>query len=498
MKPSSTIAILALLLVVLLAPGRGGAADWVQSMVWIEATATHYSHYQPWSSSIQTVLKNGLVVEDGKVLTTAEGLGNATLLRVRGEGEGRWRLASIDWIDPHANLALLSAGSAEAGSAPPPAPLARQVPDRGPVRIWHFLEGRAVSGPGTVRRVHVAREPQRVVRHMMLDVASEADPGAADPDRGSGDGELAAASQIVTAGNEVIGLGASHDGKLLAVIPAPFIAGVLERKGRDPGAALARYPFAWQGTQNPATTAYLGLPGPPRGVVVNAVPALSPFAGHLRPRDLILSIDAFEIESDGTYRDPSYGYLPFANLSTRGKFAGDRSVFEIWRDGKRLSIALPLPPARYSDALVPDRVFDRRPEYLVAGGLVFQPLTADYLRSWGEEWRKTAPFRLRYYLHEPSRPERRHLVVLSQVLPDPVNRGYRNFAFRVVDRINGEPIASLPDIEAALQHPQEGFHVIELRPDYGESRLVLDSAGLDEATRRVTRKYGLPSAQVLH
>ena len=156
------------------------------------------------------------------------------------------------------------------------------------------------------------------------------------------------------------------------------------------------------------------------------------------------------------------------------------------------------PPARYADALVPDRDIERSPQYAVVGGLVFQPLTADYLRSWGEEWRKSAPFRLRYYLHQSPRPERRHLVVLSQVLPDPFNAGYRDFAFRIVDRVNGHTVAGLRDLESALQGPREGFHVIELLPERGPTRLVLDSAGLDEATQRVVRKYGLPAARVIH
>ena len=392
------------LLAVLFAIGRADAADWTQSVVWIEATSVRHSHYQPWSRSSRTVFKNGLVVEDGKVLTTAAGLDNATLLRVRREGTEGWRLARVDWIDPYANLALLSAGEAETWPAVSAASLARRAPDRGPVRIWRFVDGRVVSGPGTVRRVHVPDDPQRIVRHIMLEVASELGPDTMEPDSGSANAAAAAGSQIVAAGEEVIGLCAGHDGKMLAVIPAPFIAGVLERKRHDRQASLAWYPFSWQSTQNPATNAYLGLAGSPRGVVVSALPALSPFSELLRPRDLLLSIDGFEIESDGNYLDPSYGYLPFGNLSTRGKFAGDLSTFEVWRDGKTLSVTLPLPPARYSDALVPDRVFDRSPEYLVAGGLVFQPLTTDYLRSWGEEWRRTAPFRLRYYLRQSPAP----------------------------------------------------------------------------------------------
>ena len=492
------LAILAAVLAACCTTGPVYAADWKQSMVWIEATAVRYSHYQPWSSTSRTLRKNGLAVEEGKVLTTAEGLENSTLLRMRRGGEGGWRLAEVDWIDPYANLAVLSAAEDEPWPATPAAPLARRVPRSGPVEIWHFLDGRVVSAPGTLRRVHAPLDPKRIVQHLMLEVSSEA--GSLSENAGSDEQDAGdeGASQIVVSGNEVIGLGTGHDEKLLSVIPAPLVAGILARKRRDPQTTLAWFPFSWQDTQHPATTAYLGLTGDARGIVVSAVPALSPFAEHLRPRDIVLSIDAFRIESDGSYLDPAYGYLPFGNLSTRGKFAGDSSVFEIWRDGRTVSVTLTLPPASYADALVPDRVFDRSPEYVVAGGLVFQPLTADYLRSWGEEWRSSSPFRLRHYLKASPGPERRHLVMLSQVLPDPFNLGYRDFVFRIVDRVNGHTVASLRDLEAALQSPQEGFHIVELLPERGPTRLVLDGAGLHEATERVLQRYGLPAARVVH
>ena len=125
-----------------------------------------------------------------------------------------------------------------------------------------------------------------------------------------------------------------------------------------------------------------------------------------------------------------------------------------------------------------------------SGGLVFQPFTADYLRSWGAEWRKSSPFRLRHYLRESPLPGRRHLVMLSQVLPDPFNTGYRDFAFRIVDRVNGQSIASLRDLEAALESPRDGFHVVELLPDRGPSRIVAGQRGTrrgDAAHRRQVR-----------
>ena len=69
-----------------------------------------------------------------------------------------------------------------------------------------------------------------------------------------------------------------------------------------------------------------------------------------------------------------------------------------------------LPKAEYSDELVPNQTFDQAPQYVLAGGFVFVPLTNDYLRSWGSGLAcQHAPFRLFYYNMDkvtPDHPER--------------------------------------------------------------------------------------------
>src|SRR5439155_20366771 len=61
--------------------------------------------------------------------------------------------------------------------------------------------------------------------------------------------------------------------------------------------------------------------------------------------------------------------------------------------------------------------FEQEPEYLITGGLVFQPLTKNFLRSWGQDWERRAPFRLAYFRNQDPTPERPAIVILSQVMP---------------------------------------------------------------------------------
>src|SRR5439155_19875834 len=139
------------------------------------------------------------------------------------------------------------------------------------------------------------------------------------------------------------------------------------------------------------------------------------------------------------------------NLATRKKWAGDALKLKIWRDGAEQQIIYRLPKADYKSKLVPDAVYDQEPEYLIVGGLVFQPLTDAFLQSWGGDWKRRAPFRLFYYNNQNPTRERPALVLLSQVLPDIYNLGYQDLKYLVLDEVNGQKISRLPELKEALQ-----------------------------------------------
>jgi hypothetical protein len=153
-----------------------------------------------------------------------------------------------------------------------------------------------------------------------------------------------------------------------------------------------------------------------------------------------------------------------------------------------------LPKLDYSVKLLAEQTFDQAPEYLIAGGLVFQPLNIPLLRGFGEDWKRRAPFRLAHYAGEPPSPERSALVALTSVLPDPYVLGYQDARLLVVDTINGRKISRVADVQAALQQPQDGFHTIEFLRGDNLRRIVLDAAQMDAATKRILERYRIPAA----
>jgi hypothetical protein len=186
------------------------------------------------------------------------------------------------------------------------------------------------------------------------------------------------------------------------------------------------------------------------------------------------------------------------NLATRRKWAGDPVKLKIWREGRPMEVTCVLPRIEAASKLVPEAPYDKPPEYLIVGGLVFQPLTKNLLRGWGQDWERRAPFRLAYFRGEEATPERPSVVVLSQVLPDIYTLGYQDARNLVLERVNGRKISRLDDILVALREPRNGFHEFEFLKGESLQRIVLDAATLNAATQRVLERYGIEADRVVH
>jgi hypothetical protein len=197
----------------------------------------------------------------------------------------------------------------------------------------------------------------------------------------------------------------------------------------------------------------------------------------------------------GDYTDPEFGSLTLENLSTRGKWAGDDVKIKLWRDGKPLDVIYRLPGYDFKNALVPLAVHDQPPDYLIVGGLVFQPLTTPYLQRWGNDWQRNAPFRLNHYRSDEATKAKPSLVILSQVLPDRFNIGYQEYRSFVVDQVNGQRVTSLTELQAALKQPRDNFHVIDFVPNESIQRVVLAAGDAErEATQRILKRFGITDA----
>lgn len=470
----------AILLCFLVGLSSAQAFDPEESLIEIEITKKNYDYKIPWVSRNGQTSKNGILIGENQILTTADGFSGQYLCRITKGGESRQYNAQIKWIDYYANVAMLDVSDPEFWEGMSSVELADSIPQTGELQIYRWRSGRIEERAAEIIRLYNGTSKLSYLSHLKLSVSSEIN--------------SAGWAEVVFDGDQLVGLTESANSEnRLTILPAPFIAGVIDRRSREDNPGLGAFDFEWMYAKNPALTQSKGFEQSDLGVVVTEVGGKRLADNTLEVGDLILAIDGFEIDSEGKYLDPDYGRLSLSGLATRAHAAGEEIPMTIWRDGSKQEIKYTLPQAQFDKSLVPGQRYDAPPQYLVAGGLLFQPVNGPLMRALG----KNKPLLLDYYSALSSVNDREGLVLLSAVLPDDYNRGYEDIRYILVDTINGQSIHNLQDIQNALEQVDGEFHRIEFMPDEMLQQIVLDAKTMPEATQRILEHYRIPAGSVL-
>jgi hypothetical protein len=160
----------------------------------------------------------------------------------------------------------------------------------------------------------------------------------------------------------------------------------------------------------------------------------------------------------------------------------------VWRNGSELSVVVRLRPPSY---LVPEDRYDVKPTYYVFGGLLFVPLTRNYLMTWTDPWWQNAPRDLVVTYEQGLRlPDYVEPVVLQKVLADRVNQGYHEYESLLVRKVQGEPIRSLRHLVRLVEGSDTPFVTFEL---VDGRQLVVDRALAVERHDAILARFGIPT-----
>lgn len=449
------------------------------SLVEIEVTKKIFDYRTPWFTRNQQVRKNGILIGVNQILTTADGLSGQYLCRIKKGGVSRQYTAEVLWVDYYANVAILDVPEATFWEGMEPVKLAKTVPQVGELQIYRWRAGRIEERAAEIVRLYSGISKMSYVQHLVLTVASTI--------------KSAGWAEVVFDGDQLVGLTAAAGKDTLSILPTQFIAKVIESHSQAENPGLGFFDFKYIRAKNPALLASKGLELRDVGVVVTEVGGKGLSKEGLEVGDVILEIDGFEIDSEGKYIDPDYGRLSLGSLATRAHAAGEQIPFKIWRDGEAYEVNYVLPGANFDKDVIPERRYDAPPQYLIAGGLVFQPLNGPLLDSLG----KNAPVLIEYYGQKKGDDGREGLVVLSGVLPDDFNLGYEGLRYLLLDEINGQKINKLDDVVVALEKPDGEFHRVQFMSDERVIHMVLDAAEMEAATNRILQNYRIPSVSQL-
>jgi S1-C subfamily serine protease len=460
------------------------AAPIAESLVRIEATSQEPDYKTPWSpGEVVSGVGAGFVIGGDRIMTNAHVVSNARFLAVSKEGDPKPYTARVLHIAHDCDLALLKVDDVEFFNGTTPLEFGGLPEIESFVSVYGYpIGGKRLS----VTRGIVSRIDFQTYSHSGMDshLAIQID-AAINP--GNSGGPVMQNGKVV--GVAFQGYSGDVAQNVGYMIPVP----VIERFMKDvEDGKYDRYidlAISYQNLFNPAARRVLGLEDKDSGVMVGAVYGGGSSDGILRPGDVLLQIDGYPIASDGSIRLQN-GVVPLTEVVER-KFRGEKVKLVILRDRKKQTVQVPLDdPWPFT---LQSNAYDEKPRYVIYGGLVFQPVDRNFLRDHGPS-NQRLNYSFDFFVEDGIYRDHDELVVLSNILPDPINSCANDFRYSLIKKINGRPIRSLRDVAEAFAKPED-FYVIKTA-DVGPP-IVLERKAVEAARENIRTRYGIVSEQNL-
>ena len=430
------------------------------SVVRINSTQQSWNPWQPWEKNPPRKRRAlAAIVGPQRVLTTSELVADATYLEFESADGTRFAQAKVIAVDYEANLALLGPASEEKGDAL----FAGTVPFviTTPPKIGNTLEilqlednSLTLLTPGILQSIDVAAN--FLPGHSFLTYMVKA----------SMQNAASSYSLPVLCGGKLAGVLISYDVKdqLCNVASTDIVARFLKMASDGTYAGFPSLGVTIARTEDASLRQWLKLTDDQGGLYIHSVRkgGAGGTAG-LKPGDVLLAVDGQAIDRRGYYAHPNYGKLSWGHLIRGERSTGDSVVLSVLREGKPLELKAVLTREEESTRLVPSHQFDRAPNYLLKGGLVFQELTRPILEGFGEDWPSRAPLDLLDAYENPEKYEASmdRVVFLSGVIPTPATVGYERLRNLIVHKVNGKEIKNMKTLIAAFEGNSDELHSIE-------------------------------------
>ncbi len=455
-----------------------------KSLVRITATSVEPDYRAPWNAgALQRGVGAGFVISGNRIMTNAHVVANSRYVTVERDGDPNKYPATVQFIANDCDLALITVSAPDFFKNMIPLKFGDIPALESTVSAYGYPIGgeRMSVTTGIVSRVDFQLYTHSSVdQHLAIQISAQINPG------NSGgpvmqDGKVAGVAFQGYSGDVAQGVA--------YMIPTPVINRFLKDIGNGHYDEYPDLAITYAKLQNPAQRKFLGLKDGDRGVLVSSVVASGPSDGILRPGDVLLAIDGHPIASDASV-ELEGERAQFEEVVER-KFKGDSVKFEILRDKQPMSLTIKLyKPWPYS---IQGHSYDVRPRYVLYGGLLFQPLNLDMLEAY-----RSTDLRLRhffeYFILEQIYLQHPDVIVLSNILPDPINTYLAPYRGAIVDEINGKKILTLDELAKAFAEAPERL-VIRMIGD--GPPLVLDRNKIEAARERIKTRYNVAKEQNL-
>ncbi len=454
-----------------------------KSICRINNTAQEFNYRVPWlPGQMSGGSGTGWVVKANRLMTNAHVVSNAKLLTVEKENDPKKYVATVEFIAHDCDLAQLKVEDPDFWKDTKPLDLGPVPEIESSVSVYGYPIGgeRMSVTKGIVSRIDFRTYAHSVMdSHLCIQIDAAINPG-------NSGGPVMQQGKVV--GVAFQGLGGADAQNVGYMIPTPVIGHFLKdiadgHYDRYMDLSIATFPL-----MNAAHRRALGLPEDDRGLAVTTVGSASVCAGKLRSGDVLLRIDGLDIQSDGMVEIEG-ARMQMAEVAER-KYKGDKVKFEVWRDKKIITEEVTFerawPYTHQATSYEP-------PKYVVFGGLLFQPMNRNLVATY--QFANLRVFHhFAHFIEEELYKERDEVIVLTALLPDPINTYLDEFREGIIRKVNGTAIRNVKELAAAFTK-QADEYVIEFE---GHGRpLVLQRADLEAARARIRQRYNVLTEQFL-
>ena len=414
-------------------------------------------YYSPWRMlDTDNLSGSGAIISGNQILTNAHVIANYTFVQVRRYGKAKRFKARVVSISHETDLALLTVDDEEffVGITP------LDIGDLPQAQQEVFVYGYPAGGDSlSVTKGILSRIEHHNYVHSSLSLLAGQIDAAINP--GSSGGPVLVNDKIVG----VVMQGSRQLENTGYMVPSSSIKHFLMdiKDGEHDG--IPNIGILSQKMENPDLKRKYKMSKQQTGLLINQILLGSPTTNILKINDILLSINGHDIADDGTIEfrpkeRTNYTYY-VENLQM-----GDRVSLEYLRQGKIHTSDIKLNRRSKDYFLVDREQYDNLPRFFIYGGVVFSPLTKNFLQMWGEDWRQVAPENLLVELSNWPSEKRQEVVIVVKVLAHDINEGYHKIVKWIITEVNGKKFQDFNEFYRITMTSNEPYTIFKSNKNF--------------------------------
>jgi len=450
-----------------------------KALVKVYSSYQFFDYTSPWQfSQNDNSTATGFIIEGNRIITNAHAVLNSRFLQIRKDGDAKKYKAVVKFISEEYDLALIEVEDKSFFSGTSslkfgPLPLIQEK-----LTVYGYPLGgdKLSTTQGIVSRMEHSMYTLTNKRFLI---------GQTDAAINSGN-----SGGPVVSNGKVVGVafaGLSSADNIGYFIPVNIVNNFLDdiKDGKYDGPPALGLELTELESHSHRRMLGIDKQG---GVLIKKVFKNSPFEGVLQKNDVLMKLDNYPIEYDGTIEFRKNEKTDISYINQQKKY-GDSLSYEIIRDKKTKTGNVKLQKKDIRFTVITDVPVETPPSYFIYGGLLFEPLTSNYMSA-AIESESAIGSLISVYNKEDSYKDYKQLVVLVRVLAFDVNLGYSDLTNEVIVKVNGEKYEDFKDFTRKVRNVKSEFIIFE--NDKGDE-IVLDVKEVEAQKEQLMQNYSISS-----